>query len=178
MSHYIKIQTPSDKNFDRNKAIIIILEYLGKQYKKTHNSIFTKTHDDDKVGLHYIDQECGKHFKSTIRHLMYSKNKQTFFKANYREWKLHKVKAEKFFRRLYQVLRNMGADKEIWDLFNKVYFDVSTSFLIDKCGSHVISYVYRTDISQALNDNKYTDEEKNILKNIRDTFSAYDRLYY
>ena len=178
MGRYIPIQTPSDKNYDRNKAIITILEYFGREYKQTHKGIFAQRCTLYKAGRKYIDQRCGKHFKSTIDKLTYSKPKRTFFGADYREWQFHKVKAEKFFRRLYQELRKLGADQEIWMLFNKVYLDVFTSFSIDKRGSYVISYVYRADILQALNSNKYTDEEQTILAKILNTFSAYDQLYH
>lgn len=177
MGQYIPVSTPADATYQRNRALTQIITFLGKKYKVRHKGLFVQMQKDYKVGMDYIDRKCGKGYKSTIRNLVCSKKKETVFKADYRIWKFHKQKAEKFFRRLHQELRKMKANDEIWALFDYLYWDISASFPIERRGSHVISYPYKTALNQVKNRNNNGQIDKTIIARIEKAISEYDDLY-
>ena len=75
MSQYISISTPADEIHRQNHALISIISYLGKKYKETHIGLIVQMKPDHIAGLDYINNKCGKRYKSTIRNLMVSKEK-------------------------------------------------------------------------------------------------------
>lgn len=177
MGQYISVSTPAGEIFKQNDALARILTFLGEKYKETHDGVFVKRREADKVGLDFINRECGKRYKRTIRNLMCSTQESTGYQVDYRCWKIHKCKAEKFFRRLFIVLKDLKADTEIWALFDALYNDISRDFPIEKRGSQIIPYPYKSALNQVQNNSQYTQEEKNRIARIVLTFPAYDKLY-
>lgn len=178
MGQYIPVSTPADEMYKQNCALERIIAFLGEKYKEDHHGFRVRTQTDEKAGIDFIDKECGKRFKKTINNLINSKKKATVFNADYRCWKIHKYKAEKFFRILYNVLKKKGASKEIWALFDDLYDDISRDFPIEKRGSHILPYPYRAALNQIKNDSRYSQTEKKSIARIVHTFPAYDSLYH
>lgn len=178
MSQYITISTPADEIYQKNRALICIISFLGKKYKETHMGSIVQMKPDQIVGMDYINKACGKWYKNTIRNLMESKEKSTVFKVEYQRWKINKYKAEKFFCVLCKKLIKEKADKEIWDLFDCIYSGISDSLPIERRGSHIIAYPYRSALNHAINCDQYSQKEKESIAKIINTFPLYDSLYH
>ena len=127
MGQYIEIATPNKTEYQKNIAIISVLEFLGKKYKVNRKNVRIQKLSDYKAGLVFINNKCGKRYKTAIKHLIFSQKKVTMFHAEYRNWKFHKQKVEKFLTILHRELKRMNAPKEIWLLFNTIYLEVSLS---------------------------------------------------
>ncbi len=178
MSQYVPISTPADEIHRQNRSLICLITYLGKKYKEANIGLIVQMKPDYIVGLDYINKKCGKRCKSAIRNLMVSKEKNTSSGEVYQKWGFHKQKAEKFFLILYRELMRINADEEIWDLFDYLYNYISNSLPIERRGSHIISYPYRSALNQAVNGDQYSQKEKEIVAKILKTFLPYDRLYH
>ena len=177
MGQYISIATPDNLSYQTNKALERILEYLGQKYKENHNGAYLHLRSDFNVGLEYMNKKCKKNFKTTIRNLVFSRKRVTSFHTEYRDWKIHKTKAEKFFRVLHRELKKMEAPIEIWDLFNSLYNVIVFSFPISKKGEQIISYPYRTALNQAKNGTCYSNEEKKAIAEFEKTFPLFNDFY-
>lgn len=178
MSQYIQVATPVEKTYQSNSALTEILIFLGKKYKEKHHGFYVQMRRDYSVGLDFIAKKCGKGYKTTIRNLNYSKRELTMFHTSYRNWKFHKTKAMKFFKKLYYVLKAFNTDDAVWVLFDQLYNEISSSLYIEKRGSHVISCPYHSALNQARNDNRYSYAERESIARITHSFSTYDKLYY
>lgn len=177
MSQYIQIATPAGKTYHSNTALTKILIFLGRKYKEIHRSFYVQIRRDYSVGLDFIARKCGKGFKTTIRNLNNSKQEVTIFHASYSRWKFHKIKARKFFRVLFSVLKEYNADGEVWAQFDNLFSEVSKSFYIEKRGSQIISCPYHSALNQAQNDNRYSYDDRKRIASITRSFSSYDYLY-
>ena len=178
MGHFIPVSTPNCKNHECNLSLKSIIIYLGGKYKECHSGIRVQLLSDYTVGLNYIDRKCGKGYKTTIRNLMESKRKHTQSQTDYRKWKFHKQKAEKFFRMLYQVLQKMNAKEEIWLLFDRSYCEISKEFPINKLGSDIVSCPYRGALNHVQNRAQYSRDEKKAIARIVKSFLEYDKIYH
>lgn len=177
MSQYIEVATPAGKNYKSNAALTNILIFLGQKYKESHRSILVQIRRDYYVGLDYIAKECGKGYKTTIRNLNKSERAYTMFNANYSNWKFHKTKAAKFFKKLYSVLKDYKADDAVWLQFDSLYNELSQSFYIERRGSHIISCPYYSALNQSQNNPRYSDSEQKSLARVKRSFSSFDKLY-
>lgn len=177
LGQYISVSTPADEIYKQNDALVSILSFLGKKYKATHDGFFVKRRDDDRVGLDFINRKCGKKCKKTIKNLMHSAQEKTANGTACQCWMIHKCKAERFFRILYNVLKELKAEAEIWALFDELYNGISRNFPIEKRGSQIIPYPYKSALNQVQYNPRYTHEEKKSIARIVVTFPAYDKLY-
>lgn len=172
MSQYIEISTPNDPSYMRNIALSRILSFMGEQYRKTHRGIFVQSSSDYKLGLHYIDQRCKRLHKRAIRFLINSKKD-----SENRNWKIHKRKAERFFRILHQELKNANAPQEITDLFDYLYNDISRNLSLDRNGSQIVAYPYLAEFNQVVVGNRYTHEERKAISRVVRAINEYDDIY-
>lgn len=179
MSQYIIVSSPNDVEYQRNLALSRIIIFLGEKYKENHDGIRVQLASDYKAGLDYINKKCGKRYKTTIRNLMQSHRYQTTYNAECRKWKIHKRKAEPFFRVLKRELKHLDASNEVWELFDYIYKDLSKSPIlsISASGKEIIAYPYKTSLASAKNNKLYNIEERNTILRVLNSFKEFDQLY-
>ena len=185
MRQYIPVSTPADDRYEWNFALKEIIEYVGKKVRKKKGKKFWIRDDDFEIGLDYIDQRCRYLHKRAIKRVVQSKKEKTGYNAEYRVWRFHKRKAERFFLKLYQILKELEAEDEIMKLFDKLYLSLSESFYIDKSGSFIVSYPYRVSLNHIIfgNNNQiragidYSDSDKTCIANVKKACQAFDVFY-
>ena len=178
MSQYIDVATPEGQKYYKNLALEKLLAFLGQKDKKAYSGKRVQMQTDYKAGLDFMNRKCRKGYKTTINNLLKSKHKQTTFSCEYRNWKFHKRKAERFFRILYQELKRTNANNDVWQQFDALYTVLSNDFSIDKCGSHIISCPYHSALNQVKSDSKYSFDDRKAIAKVVKAFPLYDELYF
>lgn len=177
MGWYVDVSTPVDDCYECNLALFEIISFIGEKRKFIKKSRFLSAKDDYVVGLNYVNQKCGYLHKHAINKLVNSEKRETYLHDEYRRWRFHKTKAKKLFRKLAQILDDLDANDEIWKKFDKVYHHILNDFAVDRNGSYIIAYPYKTSLNQIIAGRDYSKNERTCIENVMSTFKKYDDYY-
>ena len=183
MSQYIPIFMDDVKenysiNFDPNSnyqnfGLYDIIAYIGEKSHKRRNNAVVSKDEYYKIGKKYINSKLHKWNLTAIEKLVRADKKSIICNYDERQlkivWKIHKYKAQKIFKVIFEILQEYN-NPEIIQLFNKICNRYHFTSGTDATG-HPYYRVISDD--NLLGAQKYTGEERKALKKCANNISKF-----